>query len=179
MKHIHTFERFSKTERVNEDYRNTDPSLKEYVGKTVKAILEDDDGENSYVTIQFNDNTQMKITAYPLGSGGVGLVVESLNERIEYPEGVNEGHRPAKVKIPANVATVTKKIQKENPFKRGQEISDMIEANWADIIETAKNADDQEILRDELSKKEYVIDLCKKLNLDDFYFVGQIMKNYF
>lgn len=73
---------------LNEDYRNTDPSLKEYVGKTVKAILEDDDGENSYVTIQFNDSTQMKITAHPLGSGGVGLVVESLDEKIEYPEGV-------------------------------------------------------------------------------------------
>ena len=92
---------------------------------------------------------------------------------------LSEGHRPAKVKIPANVATVTKKIQKENPFKRGQEISDMIEANWADIIETAKNADDQEVLRVELSKKEYVVALCKQLNLADFYFVGQIMSNYF
>ena len=83
MKNLNTFEEF-----LNEDYRNTDPSLKDYVGKKIKAILEEEDGENSYVTIQFNDNTQMKITAYPLGSGGVGLVVESLNEKIEYPERV-------------------------------------------------------------------------------------------
>ena len=96
-----------------------------------------------------------------------------------FEEFLNEGHRPAKVKIPTNASTVIKKIQKENPFKRGKEISDMIEANWTDIIETAKGTEDQEILRGELSKKEYVIDLCKKLNLDDFYFVGQIMKNYF
>lgn len=96
-----------------------------------------------------------------------------------YESEMNEGHRPAKVKIPTNASTVIKKIQKENPFKRGKEISDMIEANWSDIIETSKGTADQEIFRDELSKKEYVIDLCKKLNLDDFYFVGQIMKNYF
>ena len=76
MKHIHTFENFSKPESVNEDAKKTDPSLKGYVGKTIKAILEDYDGENSYVTIQFSDNTQMSITAYPAGNGGVGLEVE-------------------------------------------------------------------------------------------------------
>jgi len=96
-----------------------------------------------------------------------------------YGSEMNEGHRPAKVKIPTNASTVIKKIQKENPFKRGKEIADMIEENWSDIIETSKGTANQEIFRDELSKKEYVIDLCKKLNLDDFYFVGQIMKNYF
>jgi hypothetical protein len=96
-----------------------------------------------------------------------------------YESEMNEGHRPAKVKIPTNASTVIKKIQKENPFKRGKEIADMIEENWSDIIETSKGTEDQRIFREELSKKEYVIDLCKKLNLDDFYFVGQIMKNYF
>jgi len=96
-----------------------------------------------------------------------------------YGSEMNEGHRPAKVKIPTNASTVIKKIQKENPFKRGKEIADMIEENWSDIIETSKGTANQEIFRDELSKKEYVIDLCDKLNLDDFYFVGQIMKNYF
>ena len=74
MKHIQTFESFS--EPTNEDARTTDSSLKEYVGKTIKAILEDEDGENSYVIIKLTDGSQMRITAYPMGSGGVGMTVE-------------------------------------------------------------------------------------------------------
>ena len=76
MKKLHTFEEF-----LNEDARKTDPSLKEHIGKTVSDILEDDDGENSYIKVKFTDKTQLSITAYPMGSGGVGLVAEgSLNE---------------------------------------------------------------------------------------------------
>ena len=98
-----------------------------------------------------------------------------LNEKKE----LNEGRRPAKVKIPANVATVVKKIMKENPWERGKEISEVIEKNWPDIVETAKMADNQEVLRVELSKKEYILEICKQIHLADFYFVGQLMKNYF
>jgi hypothetical protein len=65
-----------------------DSSIMEHYGKTVKQVLEDEDGLNSYLTIQFEDNTQMIITAYPTGSGGVDLMVESLNEKFIYPEGV-------------------------------------------------------------------------------------------
>ena len=123
MKHLHTFESFSKPERVNEDYRNTDPSLKEYVGKTVKAILEDDDGENSYVTIQFNDNTQMKITAYPLGSGGVGLVLESLNEKIAYPEGGTSSGDKIIDKLAKLLNSSSAKIEVTNNQVRGVNVS--------------------------------------------------------
>lgn len=73
-------------EGLNEDSRKTDPSLKEHIGKKVAAILEDEDGENSYIKVKFTDNTHLSITAYPMGSGGVGLVAErKLNEDyIEY-----------------------------------------------------------------------------------------------
>jgi hypothetical protein len=75
MENIRSFQEF-----LNEDAKKTDPSLKEHIGKKVKAILEDEDGVNSYVTVQFTDNTQMKIIAYPM-AGGVGLVAEGkLNE---------------------------------------------------------------------------------------------------
>ena len=74
MKNLQTFESFS--ELINEDARTTDPSLKDYVGKTIKAILEDDYGENSYVTIKLSNGSQIRITAYPTGGGGVGMAVE-------------------------------------------------------------------------------------------------------
>jgi hypothetical protein len=74
MKHLQTFESF--TEPTNEDARTTDSSLKEYVGKTIKAILEDEDGENSYVTIKLSNGSQIRITAYPTGGGGVGMAIE-------------------------------------------------------------------------------------------------------
>jgi hypothetical protein len=68
-------------EGLNEDARKTDPSLKEHIGKTVSDILEDEDGENSYIKVKFTDKTQLSITAYPMGGRGVGLVAEgSLNE---------------------------------------------------------------------------------------------------
>ena len=56
-----------------------DSSIIDHYGKTIKQVLEEEDGENEYLTIQFTDNTEMYITAYPTGNGGVGLVVESVN----------------------------------------------------------------------------------------------------
>jgi hypothetical protein len=45
----------------------------EFTGKTIKSIKENFDGENAYLKIIFTDGTEMSITAYPTGGGGVGL----------------------------------------------------------------------------------------------------------
>ncbi len=43
-----------------------------FIGKSIKYIKEDSDGENEYLKIKFTDGTEMNITAYP-ANGGVGL----------------------------------------------------------------------------------------------------------
>ena len=48
-------------------------NISEFIGKTIQAIKEDDDGKNAYLKIIFTDGSKMTITAYPLGMGGVGL----------------------------------------------------------------------------------------------------------
>jgi len=91
MKNLQTYEDFLNESSINESMYGKptkDSSITDHYGKTVKQVLEDEDGLNSYLTIQFKDNTQMIITAYPTGSGGVELMVESLNEKFVYPEGV-------------------------------------------------------------------------------------------
>jgi hypothetical protein len=77
MKHIKIYEDFLNEAKGKP---TKDSSIKDHYGKTIKQVLEDEDGENEYLTIQFTDNTEMYITAYPTGNGGVGLVVESVNE---------------------------------------------------------------------------------------------------
>jgi hypothetical protein len=85
MKHLHTFENFLNESVVNEakGKPTKDSPIIDHYGKTIKQVLEHEDGENEYLTIQFTDNTEMYITAYPTGNGGVGLVVESVNEAID------------------------------------------------------------------------------------------------
>jgi hypothetical protein len=80
MKHIKIYEDFLNEAKGKP---TKDSSIKDHYGKTIKQVLEDEDGENEYLTIQFTDNTEMYITAYPTGNGGVGLVVESVNEAID------------------------------------------------------------------------------------------------
>jgi len=64
-------------DELNEDARRTtDPSLKDHIGKKIKAILEDEDGQNSYVRIMLSDGSRISITAYSTGSGGVEIAVE-------------------------------------------------------------------------------------------------------
>ena len=65
----------------------------------------------------------MKITAYPLGSGGVGLVVESLNEKIEYPEGGTSSGDKIIDKLAKLLNSSSAKIEVTNNQVRGVNVS--------------------------------------------------------
>lgn len=46
---------------------------KSYIGKTIKDILTDFDGENQYIMVVMTDGSKMEITAFPAGENGVGI----------------------------------------------------------------------------------------------------------
>jgi hypothetical protein len=101
-----------------------------------------------------------------------------LNENFEELE-LNEAAKLKKVSLPAKHSTVTNKILKTNPWKFGKEIADMVEQNWNDIINTAKNVQYQHQLVDELKKKDYIIEMAEKHSLDVGHFVQTGIANYF
>lgn len=72
MKHIHSFEDFSNSENTNEA-----ANWNKILGKTIKSVLQGTDGEYTYVTLQFTDNTKVTIQAFPSGTGnGIGIEIE-------------------------------------------------------------------------------------------------------
>ena len=80
------------------------------------------------------------------------------------------------VKVPANASTVTNKVMKENPWRRGKEISEMITQNWTDIASTANGAANKQDFTAKFTAKPYVKEICKQLSLADQYFTSKVIK---
>ena len=94
-------------------------------------------------------------------------------------ENLNEAKKTKKLSIPSKMTTVINKIEKANPWTNGKRIAEVFEKNWDDIIETSKSLQYQHEFINALAKKDYMIELSKKLVLDIGHMLGTITKNYF
>jgi hypothetical protein len=92
---------------------------------------------------------------------------------------LNESKKAKKLSIPSKMSTVINKIQKNDPWSRGKLFSEVIEKNWDDITGTAKSLQYQHELISALAKKDYMIELSKKLHLDIGHMLSTVIKNYF
>jgi hypothetical protein len=101
---------------------------------------------------------------------GMQIPFTNLSESI-----LNE-MRTRKIALPKNRATLTNRILKNDPWRSGKSIADLVDKNWDDIVKIANEFTEYKEFVAELSERSYVITLTDKLHLDPSHFVFSVFK---